>query len=148
MKIRRLVVAMLVGVVTVVGAPVPAQVDDQDPPEVPATPGTWIAGVGGFVYNEPGLIDHQIRFGVLGWVDRHGTGHGVLRFRHALADGSVASEGEAEVPCVSVVGDTALVTAVVPEGGSPMVNGGEGRANPGGYVFPTWHGHCGSPLRT
>ncbi|MET7950815.1 hypothetical protein [Micromonospora sp. NPDC005324] len=59
MRIRRLLVAMLAGVVTVVGAPMSAQADDQDPPEV---------------------------------------------------------------TCVSVVGDTALVTAVVPEGGSPMVN--------------------------
>ncbi|WP_433261484.1 hypothetical protein ACQPWR_20180 [Micromonospora vinacea] len=138
MKFRKLLVAMLAGAVTVVGAPLSARADDQDPPEVPATPGAWIAGVGGFVYDEPGTVGHQIRFGVLGWVDRDGTGHGVFRFRHALPDGSVVSEGHAEVTCVSVVGDTALVTAVVPEGGSPMVNhvfvikvieGGPGRAD-------------------
>ncbi|MEW1587996.1 hypothetical protein AB0283_21455 [Micromonospora vinacea] len=138
MTIRRLLVAVLTGAVVLVGAPASARADDQDPPEVPATPGAWIAGIGGFVYDEPGTVGHQIRFGVLGWVDRHGTGHGVFRFRHALPDGSVVSEGHAEVTCVSVVGDTALVTAVVPEGGSPMVNhvfvvkiveGGPGRAD-------------------
>ncbi|MFI6239581.1 hypothetical protein ACIBEF_06850 [Micromonospora sp. NPDC050795] len=138
MRIRRMLVTVLAGAVAAVGVPASAQADDQDPPEVPATPGAWIAGVGGFVYDEPGTFGHQIRFVVVGWVDRHGTGHGVFRFRHALPDGSVASEGQAEVTCVSVVGSTALVTAVVPEGGSPMVNhvfvvkiidGGPGRAD-------------------
>ncbi|MGC4847406.1 hypothetical protein ACLQ3F_09220 [Micromonospora sp. DT15] len=92
-----MLVTMLAGAVAAVGAPASARADDQDPPEVPATPGAWIAGVGCFVYDEPGTFGHQIRFGVVGWVDRHGTGHGVFRFRHALPDGSVASEGQAEV---------------------------------------------------
>ncbi|MGW3615817.1 hypothetical protein [Micromonospora arida] len=81
MTIRGLLVAVLSGAVVLVGAPGSARADDQDPPEVPATPGAWIAGIGGFVYDEPGTVGHQIRFGVLGWVDRHGTGHGVFRFR-------------------------------------------------------------------
>ncbi|MFE9914370.1 hypothetical protein ACFYPG_04360 [Micromonospora sp. NPDC005553] len=64
-----------------------------------------------------------------------------MRIRRMLVTmlaGTVASEGQAEVTCISVVGNTALVTAVVPEGGSPMVNhvfvvkiieGGPGRAD-------------------
>ncbi|MET8257992.1 hypothetical protein [Micromonospora sp. NPDC005205] len=63
---------------------------------------------------------------------------GIRRMLVTMLAGAVASEGQAEVTCISVVGNTALVTAVVPEGGSPMVNhvfvvkiieGGPGRAD-------------------
>ena len=37
----------------------------------------------------------------------------------------------------------------VPESGDIyLIGGGEDRPNPDGYVFPAWHGHGGSPLKT
>ncbi len=105
-------------------AATPAQAADPDPPQVPATPGAWIAGVGHFTFKEPGTYDHRIRFSVAAGVDRRGKSYGVFRYKHQLPDGRVVGEGYAEVVCVSVQGNTALVAAVVPDGQGTVVNHG------------------------
>lgn len=100
----------------------PAHADPSDPPPVPATPGAWIAGAGQFTYQEPGTYNHRIRFSVVAWTAADGTTRGAFGFRHLLPDGQLLDEGYADVTCVSVRGDTALVTAVVPEGQGSVGN--------------------------
>lgn len=98
--------------------------DPTTPPPVPATPGALIHGVGHFTYEEPGLQGHRIRFRVHARVDAEGTTRGTFDYRHLLPDGEVLGAGHAEVTCLSVHGDTALVAAVVPEGHGNVRNHG------------------------
>ncbi|RJL30809.1 hypothetical protein [Bailinhaonella thermotolerans] len=92
------------------------------PPPVPATPGARIGGVGHFTYDEPGVEGHRIRFAVHARVAADGTARGALTYRHLLPDGKLLGRGRADVTCVNVTGDTALVTAVVPEGQGTVRN--------------------------
>lgn len=103
---------------------VSASGDPTLPPEVPATPGALIHGVGHFTYDEPGLHGHRIRFSVHAHVAADGTTRGILGYRHLLPDGQVLGAGHAEVGCLSVHGNTALVAAVVPEGQGNVRNHG------------------------
>jgi hypothetical protein len=98
--------------------------DSSVPPPVPATPGARIYGVGHFTYDEPGLYGHRIRFSIRARVAADGTTSGVFGYRHLLPEGQVLGAGRAEVTCVSVHGDTALVAAVVPEGSGNVRNHG------------------------
>src|SRR5690349_5649623 len=120
MRIRMVLAAAAVAV----GIAAPAKADIPEPQPRPATPGAWITGIGQFVYHEVNVEGHRITFGVLARVDRNGTAHGVLDYRHALPDGQVLASGRAEVTCVNVQGDTALVAAVVPNDRSTLVNHG------------------------
>jgi hypothetical protein len=121
--------------------------DSSVPPPVPATPGARIYGVGHFTYDEPGLYGHRIRFSIRARVAADGTTSGVFGYRHLLPEGQVLGAGRAEVTCVSVHGDTALVAAVVPEGSGNVRNHGfylkivEGRDPPG-------PGRAGTPAAT
>lgn len=115
---------MLAAVALAVGVAAPAQAAADGPPPQPTTPGAWITGVGQFVYHEPNTEGHRITFGLAAGVTRGGVAHGVLTYRHALPDGSTLAEGWADVTCVNVTGDTALVAAVVPNERSNLVNHG------------------------
>jgi hypothetical protein len=111
-------------VATVAAAPSAAHAGSWEPTPVPATPGAWIHGVGNFVLDEPNTYGHRIRFSVLAWVNGNGTTRGVFGYRHLLPDGQVLGEGHAEVTCVNVRDDTAMVAAVVPQGQGNVVNHG------------------------
>lgn len=123
MKIR-LALAAAAAAVTTIGIATPARADVSEPPPRPTTPGAWITGVGQFVYHEANVEGHRITLGVAARVTRNGTAYGVLTYRHALADGSLLSSGWADVTCVNVRGDIALVTAVEPDERSMLVNHG------------------------
>ena len=120
MKIR----LILAAVVTAVGIATPAHADIPEPPPRPTTSGAWITGIGQFVYHEVNVEGHRITFGLAAGVTRNGTAYGVLTYRHALPDGQLLASGWADVTCVNVRGDTALVTAVVPNDRSTLVNHG------------------------
>jgi hypothetical protein len=111
--------------------------DSSVPPPVPATPGAHIHGVGHFTYDEPGVDGHRIRFSIHARVAPDGTTSGVFGYRHQLPDGQVVGEGHADVTCVSVAGDTALVAAVVPEG--------EGNVRNHGFYVKIVDGRRGQP---
>jgi hypothetical protein len=80
-----------------------------------STPNQRIAGIGEFTLNDVNVTGHPIRFAIHANTDAAGTPRGSFRFRHLLPDGSVLATGHADVTCLQVVGDTALLTAVVTE---------------------------------
>ena len=82
------------------------------------------AGTGHFVYDEPGTAGHRIWFGVQAVTTRDGSARGQFRYRHELPDGTLVAQGWADVTCLQVTGNVALVTAIVPEGEGPVRNHG------------------------
>ncbi|SIS03046.1 hypothetical protein [Micromonospora avicenniae] len=107
----------------VVASPAVAQAQ---PPEPMSAAARWslVAGMGHFVYDEPGTAGHRIWFGVQAVTATDGSTHGHFLYRHELPDGSLVGQGRADVTCLKVTGNVAVFTAIVPEGQGTVKNHG------------------------
>ncbi|MEU4679126.1 hypothetical protein [Micromonospora sp. NPDC023737] len=83
-----------------------------------------VAGMGHFVYDEPGMAGHRIWFGVQAVTATDGSTHGQFLYRHELPDGTLVARGRANVTCLKVTGNIALFTAIVPDGQGTVKNHG------------------------
>ncbi|AEV84961.1 hypothetical protein ACWT_3937 [Actinoplanes sp. SE50] len=75
-----------------------------------------VIGLGQIRLSGPNVAGDPVWFGIEAFTDRTGSAHGRFRFRHERPDGTVVGDGWAEVTCLRVTGDVALLTAVVPDG--------------------------------
>ncbi|RKN41430.1 hypothetical protein D7223_24110 [Micromonospora endolithica] len=83
-----------------------------------------VTGLGQFVYDEPRVVGHRIWFGVSAFSAADGSTVGRFLYRHEWPDGTLAAQGQADVTCVRVTGNVALLTAIVPEGEGTVKNHG------------------------
>ncbi|MET8087535.1 hypothetical protein [Micromonospora sp. NPDC005237] len=119
-------VAALVVVAAVVVAASPAAAWAQQPETRSAAATRWstVTGLGHFVYDEPNMVGHRIWFGVSAFSTADGSTYGQFLYRHERADGTLAEQGRADVTCLRVTGNVALLTAIVPEGEGAVRNHG------------------------
>ncbi|WP_159848179.1 hypothetical protein [Nocardia sp. CY41] len=111
--IHKLAAAGLLATATALGsAATPAAA--ADPPA--------ITGKGKFTFQEPGLEGHQITFGAQAGATAVDGSFGDFSFKHVLPSGEVVGEGVADITCAQVSNGVALLTAVVPEGQTPVRN--------------------------
>lgn len=112
-----------VAAVGVVASPAAAQAQQSEAMSVAAG---WsvVAGMGHFVYDEPGVAGHRIWFGVQAVTATDGSTHGQFLYRHELPDGTLVGQGRADVTCLKVTGNVAVFTAIVPEGQGTVKNHG------------------------
>ncbi|MEV6373488.1 hypothetical protein [Micromonospora musae] len=94
--------------------------------EAMGTTAGWsvVAGLGHFVYDEPGTAGHRIWFGVQAVAAADGSAYGQFLYRHELPDGTPVGQGRADVTCLKVTGNVAVFTAIVPEGQGTVKNHG------------------------
>ncbi|MEU5563501.1 hypothetical protein [Micromonospora musae] len=83
-----------------------------------------VAGLGHFVYDEPGVAGHRIWFGVQAVKAPGGSTYGQFLYRHELPDGTPVGQGRADVTCLKVTGNVAVFTAIVPKGQGNVKNHG------------------------
>ncbi|MFC3500333.1 hypothetical protein ACFOOK_05040 [Micromonospora krabiensis] len=118
--------AMAVAAVAAAGVATSPTAAQARQPEGIRVAGGWsvVAGVGHFVYDEPGTVGHRIWFGVQAVAAAGGSTYGQFRYRHELPDGTVVGQGRADVTCLEVTGNVAVFTAIVPEGQGAVRNHG------------------------
>jgi len=119
----RVVALAAVAAAGVAGSPSVAQAQQSEATSV-ATGWSVGAGLGHFVYDEPGVVGHRIWFGVQAVTAADGSTRGHFLYRHELPDGTLVGQGRADVTCLKVTGNVAVFTAIVPEGQGNVKNHG------------------------